>query len=95
MMAMPEMYNVFISQLDPDELPVEYISAASYTHNGKEVILRGDELKRLIERHPDYDMVKDAQIYINLKKVMNAISIEVDWIYYKVDEIFRNSQKPE
>lgn len=93
MMAMPDMISTFISQIDPEDVPVEYISAASYTLNGKEVIVRGAELQRLIDRHPDYDMVKDAQIYINLKKVMNAISVETDWIYYKVDQIFRESDQ--
>jgi hypothetical protein len=90
MMAMPEMINKFFAQLDPDEVPVQYISAASYTLNGKEVILRGVELQRLIDRHPDYDMVKDAQIYINLKKVMNDITLEIDYIHAKVDELFRH-----
>jgi hypothetical protein len=73
-------------------VPREYISAASYTLDGQEVILRGEELQRLIDRHPDYDMVKDAQIYINLQKVMKAINLEVDYIHAKVDQIFRDSR---
>jgi hypothetical protein len=89
MMAVPDLITTFFNELAPEDVPLEYIAAASYTQNGQEVILRGyEELRRLIEYHPDYATVRDARIYINLQKVMKDINLEVDYIQAKVAELF-------
>lgn len=85
-MASSQMVNDFLTHLEPEDVPFEYIAAASIKDiNGKEVMLKGEELKMLMSNHPNYAFVKDARIYINVHKVVKAINLEVEFIHELVD----------
>jgi hypothetical protein len=89
-MASSEIVKDFLAQLEPDEVPLEYIAAASFKDlNGQEVLIQGEQLKMLMNNHPDYAYVKDARIYLNLQKVVRAITLEVEYIFEVVDLIFQ------
>jgi hypothetical protein len=92
-MASSEIVKDFLAHLEPDDVPFEYISAASIKDlDGQEVILKGAELEKLMNNHPNYAYVKDARVYINLQKVIKAITIEVEYIFEMVDLLFYEEQ---
>lgn len=79
----------FLYRLEPEDVPVEYISAASILDkDGKEVVLRGDELRMLLENDPTYEHVKDARVYIDIRRVMSAVNLEVEFIRDTVEKMF-------
>lgn len=81
----------FLYHLDADDVPIEYISAASILdQDGAEITLRGDELKRLLDNAPEYHHVNDARIYINLHKVVKAVTLEVEYVLDNVQKMFLN-----
>lgn len=78
----------FLYHLDPEEVPLEYISAASIKDlEGREVVLRGQELQMLMSNHPDYRHVSDCRVFIDLKRVIAAVNLEVEFIHEQVDKI--------
>ena len=88
-MASSDLVKGFLSQLEPEDVPFEYIAAASIRDpNDQEIMLKGEELRMLMSNHPNYAFVKDARIYINLQKVVKAIGIEVEYIFERVDMMF-------
>jgi hypothetical protein len=88
-MASSEIVKEFLAQLEPDEVPFEYISSACIRDvNGQEIVLKGEKLKMLMTNHPDYSYVQDAKVFINVQKVMRAIMTEVEFIYEMVDLMF-------
>ena len=93
-MASSELVKDFLSHLEPDELPFEFIAGATIQDaNGQEVMLKGDKLKMLMSNHPDYAYVKDARIYINLQKVIKAINLEMEFILESVDLLFEEESR--
>ncbi len=92
-MASSDIVKGFLSQLEPEDVPFEFIAAASIRDlNDQEVMLKGEELKMLMNSHPDYAHVKDARIYINLQLVVRAISTEVEYIFERVDMMFEKEE---
>lgn len=78
----------FLYRLEPEDVPLEYISAASILdREGKEVVLRGEELRMLMENHPDYEHVKDARVYIDIRRVVGAVNLEVEFIHDRVSRM--------
>lgn len=95
-MASSDLVKDFLAQLEPEDVPFEYIAAASIKDmNGQDVMLQGEQLKMLMSNHPDYAYVKDARIYLNLQKVVKAITLEVEYIFEVVDMMLaeENSDK--
>lgn len=89
-MASSDLVNDFISHLEPEDVPFEYISAASIKDiHGQELMLQGEQLKMLMNNHPDYSYVKDARIFLNINQVMKDISLEVEYIFERVDILLR------
>jgi hypothetical protein len=76
----------FLYHLDPEEVPLEYISAAAIRDTeGREVVLRGQELQMLMSNHPDYRHVRDCRVFIDLKRVIAAVNLEVEFIHEQVN----------
>lgn len=84
-MADTDMVKEFLSKLDPEDVPFEFIATACILDiNGNEVMIKGEQLRMLMSNHPDYSHVKDARIFINLQRVIQAINLEVDYIFERV-----------
>lgn len=95
-MASSDLVKDFISQLEPEDVPFEYIAAASIRDiNGKELMLQGEQLKMLMNNHPDYSYVKDARIFLNINQVMKDITLEVEYIFERVDILLREESMDE
>jgi hypothetical protein len=87
-MSGAEIVSKFIADLEPDDLPIEYIQAAKITDaGGNDVMITGDELAKLLSHDNKYEHVKDARIFINVQKIMQAINMEVEYIYYQVEQL--------
>jgi hypothetical protein len=81
-----DIVKEFLNQLEPEDVPAEYITAATFKDNsGKDVVIKGAELKMLLNNHPDYAYVKDARIFINIQKIVSAINLEMDFLYEMVN----------
>lgn len=93
-MASSDLVKDFLAQLEPEDVPFEYIAAASIKDiNGQEVMLQGEQLKMLMNNHPDYAYVKDARIYLNLQKVVKAVTLEVEYVFEMVDLLFAEERQ--
>lgn len=93
-MASSDLVKEFLAQLDAEDVPVEYISAATIRDlSGEEVTLCGEKLAMLMSSHPDYAHVKDARIFINLNKVANDITIEVEYLMEKVMMLLEDEEE--
>ncbi len=89
-MASCDLINRFISELEPENLPMEFLrSAVIKNESGDPITLEGDELEKLIRHHPSYANIEDAKIYINVKRLMNSINLEVEYIYHQVEQRFQ------
>lgn len=78
----------FLYHLEADDVPIEYIAAAAIRdQDGIEVTIRGKELKRLFDNEPEYRHVLDARVFINLQKVVQAVTLEVEYILDRVDKM--------
>ncbi len=83
----------FLNELEAEDLPLEYIHAAKITDEfGKDLILKGDDLQKLLNHDPFYEKVSEARIFINIKKIMRAINIEVEYIYYRVEQMMAEEE---
>ena len=78
----------FLYALDPEEVPLEYISAACVRDlEGREITLRGQELQMLMSNHPNYQHVRDCRVFIDLKRIIAAVNLEVEFIHEQVDNM--------
>lgn len=81
----------FIKSLDPEDLPFEYLHAAKIKgENGTDIIVTGDDLRRLITNDPTYDCGRENEIevFLNINKIMKAVNMEVEYIYHCVEQKF-------
>ena len=42
----------------------------------------------LMSNHPDYRHVSDCRVFIDLKRVITAVNLEVEFIHEQVDAMF-------
>ena len=87
-----DLFDDIIQNIDPDEVPLEFIVLAKVTDfAGNERILRGDELARVM-RGPERKKLAEARVILNVQKIRYAIQRGVNEIY---DEINRRVQEDE
>lgn len=91
-MSPSELLADIIHNIDPDEVPLEFIILAKVTdYKDEEYILKGDELERVM-RGPDRKKLKDARVILNVRRIRDRIAAGVNEIY---DEINRLCQEEE
>jgi ElaB/YqjD/DUF883 family membrane-anchored ribosome-binding protein len=91
-MSPSELLADIIHNIDPDEVPLEYIILAKVTdYNNDEYILKGKELERVM-RGPERKNLKDARVILNVRRIRDRIAAGVNEIY---DEINRVCQEEE
>lgn len=82
-----EIVSKFIADIEPEELPVEYLQAATITDShGQTFTLKGDDLAKFMNHDPKYSDIENARIYIDMKKIMQTINLEVEYIYHSVEQ---------
>lgn len=70
-----------ISQINPEEVPLEFIVMAQVTtFDGEERLVSGTELEAIIE-NPDHHNVAEARVILDIRKIRQAIKRETLKIY--------------
>ncbi|RYD66080.1 MAG: hypothetical protein EOP83_05950 [Verrucomicrobiaceae bacterium] len=83
-----DVIEEIISRLDPADVPVQYIVMAKIVDfKGEEKILRGEELKDMME-NPDLHNIAEARVILNVKKMRKTVISEIDHIYDEVNRMF-------
>lgn len=87
-MTPTDVLDDIISQLEPENVPSEYIIMAKVTdYAGAERIIRGPELDRIMQ-NPDSHQIVEVRVILNVKKLRRAIIDEVNDIYEEVNRRF-------
>jgi hypothetical protein len=91
-MSPSDLFDDIIQNIDPDEVPLEFIVLAKVTDfAGNERILRGEELAKVM-RGPERKRLAEARVILNVQKIRFAIQKGVNEIY---DEMNRRVQADE
>jgi hypothetical protein len=70
-----------ISQINPEQVPVEFIVMAQVTtYDGEERFVSGSELESIIE-NPDQHNVQEARVILDIRKIRQAITRETQKIF--------------
>ncbi len=79
--AKPDILDDIISQLDPDEVPINFIVMAKIlTIDGEEKFITGEELK-MIMSDPEKFNVIEARVILDIQKIRQAICDRVEMIF--------------
>lgn len=80
----------FIDSLDPEDLPIDYLHAAKFhDRDGREIVLKGEELKRFMNREAEFENADtEVEIFIDVGKFMKAVTLEVEYIYHCMEQKF-------
>lgn len=82
-----DILDEIISNLDPEEIPAEYIVMAKITDfDGNEKIIRGDDLKAFMEAPFEY--ASEARIILDVRKIRKTIIERVNSVYDAVNELY-------
>ena len=77
-MNINEILDEIISGLQPEDVPVEFMTMAKITgFDGVERTLRGKELSKFLTDRDRPDMA-EAKVFLNVRKIKMAILTEVD-----------------
>jgi hypothetical protein len=80
-MTKPDTLDEIISQLDPEEVPTEFIVMAKVvTLDGEERFITGPELEVIMENPEKYN-IAEARVVLDVNKIRNAILTQVDDIF--------------
>lgn len=90
MTSAKDILDDIIGQLDPEEIPVEYIVMAKVTDfDGNERLIRGEELAEFM-RNP-FEVASEARIILDVRKIRKAIVEEVNAVYDEVNRMFTDA----
>jgi hypothetical protein len=85
-MTRVDVLDDLIRNLDPEDVPLEFIVMAKVTDfDNRERIVKGEELEEII-RAPELQHVKEVRVIYNVKKMRKAITDEINAVY---DEVSR------
>jgi hypothetical protein len=80
-MDMNDILDEIISGLQPEDVPVEYITMARVMdYDGNEKILKGKALADFLN-DPDRPKMAEAHIILNVRKIKLAIMMEVNGFF--------------
>lgn len=83
-----EILEDIIQQIDPEDVPVEFIVLARVTDmTGKEHTLKGKALEKVL-RNPDQYRFREARVILNVKKMGEAIVDEMNDIFARLNRRF-------
>lgn len=90
MTSAKDILDDIIGQLDPEEIPVEYIVMAKVTDfDGNERLIRGEELADFM-RNP-FEVASEARIILDVRKIRKTIVEEVNAVYDEVNRKFTDA----
>lgn len=86
-MNVSNILDEIIRDIDPDEVPVDYIILARATDmHGNERIIRGSsEIQDFLTTRYDDEHIMDARIVLNVKKMKQVVLDEINRIYSLVN----------
>lgn len=90
-MANCEIIEKYLKSLDPENMPPEYIYAVRFKGpDGNDVLLKGDDVNRFLKQDPSFEYQRDmdVEVFMNIPKLMKAIRLELEYIYYQIDQRF-------
>ena len=92
-MSRSDVLDDLIRNLDPEDVPIEFIVMAKVTDfDGNERIVRGEELEAVI-RDPDLQQVAEIRVIYNVKKMRRAMTDEVSAVYDEVARLLQQKIK--
>jgi hypothetical protein len=87
MTTKPDVLDEIISQIDPEEVPLEFIVMAKITtFDGEEKIITGSELEVMME-NPDQHNVLEARVILDIRKIRQTIQKETAKIFKAVRKL--------
>lgn len=92
-MSRTDVLDELIRNLDPEDVPTEYIVMAKVTDfQGVERIVKGDELDQVLH-NPELHQIQEVRVIYNVRKMRRAIIAEIDGIYDEVNRMFQMRAK--
>lgn len=89
-----EIVKDFIYSLNANEISEDYIHSARITNkDGEHVMLRGEELRKMLRGHGDFADVQSSDVFLNVQKVLEAVENEVDYLYMLVNKKLSKDNK--
>lgn len=86
-MSPVDLLEDIIQNIDPDQVPLEYIILAKVTDfKGEERILKGTELARVM-RGPERKLLAEARVILDVRKIRQAIAAGVNEIYDEINRL--------
>lgn len=86
-MSPSELFDDIIQNIDPDEVPLEFIILAKVTDfSGKERVLKGSELEKVM-RGPERKRLAEARVMLDVRKIRLAIASGVNEIYDEINRL--------
>ena len=86
-MSPVDLLEDIIQNIDPDEVPLEYIILANVTDfKGQQRILKGSELARVM-RGPERKLLAEARVILDVRKIRMAIAAGVNEIYDEINRL--------
>lgn len=89
-MARTDILDDIIARIDPEDVAIDFIIMAKVKdYGGREHILRGHELERLLnKRDPS---IVEARLVLNVRKMRSAIVNAINEIYEEVNLRFQEA----
>lgn len=94
-MTMTTIIDDFISELQPENVPLEYIVLAKYTdRTGVEIILHGDAMAHFLNNPQLYNVV-EARVILDVRKLRRVIKSRINQFFLQLSKLSENDFKKE
>lgn len=89
-MALIDIIDEIIRDVDPEQVPPEYIIMAKIKNfSGEETFLRGAELEAFL-KDPQASYIAEARVVFNVKAMRRAVVDEVEAVFEDVGRLLQN-----
>lgn len=86
-----DIFREIINEVDVNEIPVKYISAAIYMDDyGEDQFVMGEELEKLVMRRAPYDRIVTITVILNAQKITEEINKEVTALFETINSYIDN-----
>lgn len=93
-MSPSELFANILQNINPDEIPLEYIIMAKVTDfNGEEFFVEGQEDLARVMRGPNRKNISNASLVLNVRRIRDRIAVGVNEIYDAINKTCQEEQE--